>query len=103
MIFLLSKNVCKLKKQKQFWTEILHFPSLVSELSLFLLLMTCIFQIEEEIAAVALIRLARKYPGQITLVATGPLTNLALAARLDHEFPQLLHSVVIMGGNIYGK
>ncbi|XP_072043288.1 inosine-uridine preferring nucleoside hydrolase-like [Amphiura filiformis] len=41
--------------------------------------------------------------GSITLVATGPLTNLALAARLDHEFPQLLESVVIMGGNIYGK
>ena len=47
-----------------------------------------------------LVRLARERPGQLTVLATGPLTNLAAAALLDPELPQLLHSVVIMGGAV---
>lgn len=46
----------------------------------------------------AIIDLAREHPGQITLVAVGPLTNLALALRADPEVATLLKAVVIMGG-----
>ena len=38
---------------------------------------------EEEHAAAALVRLARERPGELTLVAMAPLTNIALALRLD--------------------
>jgi inosine-uridine nucleoside N-ribohydrolase len=46
----------------------------------------------------AIIDLARENPGQVTLVAVGPLTNLALALRADPEVATLLKAVVIMGG-----
>jgi inosine-uridine nucleoside N-ribohydrolase len=41
-----------------------------------------------------------RYPGQITLVALGPLTNLA---RLERRYPKILHrlaSLVVMGGAV---
>jgi purine nucleosidase len=41
---------------------------------------------------------SRRVPGQLVLVATGPLTNVALALRLDPELPRLLRRLVIMGG-----
>lgn len=47
-------------------------------------------QITSEPAAMQLVRLARERPGQLTVLATGPLTNLAAAALLDPELPQLL-------------
>lgn len=46
----------------------------------------------------AIIRLARQRPGQITLVAVGPLTNLAIALNVEPRLPDLLKSVVLMGG-----
>ena len=36
-------------------------------------------------------------PG-LDILAIGPLTNLALAARLDHSFPATVRSLFIMGG-----
>jgi purine nucleosidase len=42
---------------------------------------------------------ARRRPGAITLVATGPLTNVALAVQLDPELPRLLRRLVVMGGS----
>ena len=51
-----------------------------------------------EHAAVFMTRMARKYPGEISIVATGPLTNLALAIRLDPEFPRLVKEVFFVGG-----
>ena len=53
-----------------------------------------------EIAANFLIRMVHKYPGQITIVACGPLTNLALAQRLDPEFASLAGELVYMGGSL---
>ncbi|MEU7764950.1 nucleoside hydrolase [Nocardia sp. NPDC049190] len=42
--------------------------------------------------------LARAHPGEIVGLCTGPLTNLALALRIEPELPLLLHRLVIMGG-----
>lgn len=45
-----------------------------------------------------LIATLREAPGEVTLVATAPLTNLALAVRLEPRLPQLVRQVIIMGG-----
>jgi purine nucleosidase len=38
-------------------------------------------------------------PGQVTLVATGPLTNVALAVRREPRLPEWVRDFVIMGGS----
>ncbi|KAM4704643.1 nucleoside hydrolase-like [Rhinophrynus dorsalis] len=59
--------------------------------------------IQKEHAINAMKRITSEYPGQVTLVATGPLTNLALAVRMDPTFPQKLKSLYIMGGNMESR
>lgn len=49
-------------------------------------------------AAEAWVRAAHAHPGELIGVATGPLTNLALALRADPSLPRLLRRLVIMGG-----
>jgi purine nucleosidase len=51
-----------------------------------------------ESAAEQLVRLARRHPGELTLLALGPLTNIAVALLLEPELPHLLRSVIVMGG-----
>jgi purine nucleosidase len=46
----------------------------------------------------ALILLARLRPRELTLVTLGPLTNLAIALNVEPNLPELLKSVVVMGG-----
>ena len=46
----------------------------------------------------AIVRLANARPGEITLIALGPLTNLAIALNVEPRLPELLKSVVLMGG-----
>lgn len=46
----------------------------------------------------AIIRLAKSRPGEISLVCTGPLTNLAIALNVEPDLPKLLKQVVVMGG-----
>lgn len=58
--------------------------------------------VEAEAAALALLRLARERPGELTLVALAPLTNLALALRLDPALPQRVRRLVVMGGAVTG-
>ena len=41
--------------------------------------------------------------GELTLLALGPLTNIALAVKLDPSFGHNLSNVVIMGGNYGGN
>jgi purine nucleosidase len=43
----------------------------------------------------------RKHPGQITLVAIGPETNLGAAIEKDAETFRKLKRVVLMGGSVY--
>ena len=43
----------------------------------------------------------RKYPGEITLIAIGPETNLAAAIERDGETFRKLKRVVLMAGSIY--
>jgi len=45
-------------------------------------------------------RMARKYPDEMTLIAIGPLTNLALGLQKDPEGMRKLKAVVIMGGAV---
>jgi inosine-uridine nucleoside N-ribohydrolase len=52
-----------------------------------------------ESAASFLVRKVREFPGQVSIVAAGPLTNLALASRLDPEFSSLAKELVFMGGS----
>lgn len=59
--------------------------------------------LKSEHAVNALIRLIGQYPGEITLVPIGPLTNIALACRLDPTISSKLKNVVIMGGNFEAK
>ncbi len=42
--------------------------------------------------------LVREHPGEIIGLCTGPLTNLALALRIEPRLPQLLGRLVVMGG-----
>ncbi len=58
--------------------------------------------VTDEPAALALLRLTRERPGALTLVALGPLTNLALALRLDPTLPQRVARLVVMGGAVTG-
>lgn len=51
-------------------------------------------------AADFIINAARENPGQITLVAVGPLTNIAEALRREPELPKLVAGLVIMGGTV---
>ena len=49
-------------------------------------------------AALALSAAARAHPRELVVVCIGPLTNIALAARLDPRLPSLVKRVVVMGG-----
>ena len=46
-----------------------------------------------------LIRKVREFPGEVTILSAGPLTNIALAARLDPQFTSLAKEYVFMGGS----
>jgi len=52
----------------------------------------------QESAALFLIRQVHAHPHQVTIVAAGPLTNLALAIRIDPTFASTARQLVFMGG-----
>ncbi|CAE5956637.1 unnamed protein product [Arabidopsis arenosa] len=45
-----------------------------------------------------LVEQAKLYPGEITVVALGPLTNIALAIQLDPDFSKNVGQIVLLGG-----
>ncbi|WP_329363135.1 nucleoside hydrolase [Streptomyces sp. NBC_00669] len=51
-----------------------------------------------EDAVSALLRLSRRFEGELTVVATGPLTNVAAALVLDPGFARRVRALVFMGG-----
>jgi purine nucleosidase len=52
----------------------------------------------DETAAEFLVRQARLHPGEISLIANGPLTNVALACALDPAFAGNLRELMICAG-----
>jgi purine nucleosidase len=50
-------------------------------------------------ATEAWVRAARAHPGELIGLVTGPMTNLALALRVEPALPSLLRRLVIMGGS----
>uniref|UniRef100_A0A0N5AAW8 IU_nuc_hydro domain-containing protein n=1 Tax=Syphacia muris TaxID=451379 RepID=A0A0N5AAW8_9BILA len=52
-------------------------------------------------ASLALTKLFQQYD-DVTLVCLGPLTNIALALKLDKDFASRPKEIYIMGGNLYG-
>ncbi|MGV1107100.1 nucleoside hydrolase [Xanthomonas translucens] len=59
-----------------------------------------VVQVASEPAALFMIRKVREFPGEVSIVATGPLTNLALAQRLDPQVASLARELVYMGGSL---
>ncbi|KAI8481898.1 hypothetical protein Bbelb_403430 [Branchiostoma belcheri] len=57
---------------------------------------------QTEHAVLTLIRMSKAFPNQITLIALGPLTNVALARRMDPDISSRFKEIIIMGGNIRG-
>jgi inosine-uridine nucleoside N-ribohydrolase len=53
-------------------------------------------------AADFIVEQAKKYPGEVTILAVGPLQNLADALRKEPDLPKLVKRVVLMGGCVYG-
>jgi uridine nucleosidase len=53
----------------------------------------------DQTAAQFIIDQVMRQPGEVTLVPVGPLTNIALALRLEPRIAQNVREVVLMGGN----
>jgi inosine-uridine nucleoside N-ribohydrolase len=54
-----------------------------------------------ETAAGFIVRTVHQYPGQVVIWAGGPLTNIALALRLDPQVATLAKELVLMGSGMY--
>ncbi len=54
----------------------------------------------DEDAAHFMVRMVHKYPHQVTIWGAGPMTNIAMAIRLDPDFPKLAQELVLMGGSV---
>jgi inosine-uridine nucleoside N-ribohydrolase len=53
-------------------------------------------------AAVEMARLVADNPGEITILALGPLTNVATAIRLEPTFVKRVKRIILMGGVVRG-
>ncbi len=49
-------------------------------------------------AAEMIVRIVNAHPGEVTIAAVGPLTNLAHAMLLDPDLPQKVQRIAVMGG-----
>jgi inosine-uridine nucleoside N-ribohydrolase len=57
-------------------------------------------QADPRSSAQFIVDMARAHPGEITLVAVGPLGNLSLALQLEPQLPNLVREVIVMGGTV---
>ncbi|XP_024024622.1 probable uridine nucleosidase 2 [Morus notabilis] len=55
----------------------------------------------QQSAPAFLVEQASLYPGQLTVVALGPLTNIALAIQLDPAFAKNVGQIVVLGGAFF--
>lgn len=55
----------------------------------------------EKSASEFLVDKVSEYPGEVTILALGPLTNLALAVKRDSSFASKVKRVVILGGAFF--
>lgn len=55
----------------------------------------------EKSASEFLVDKVSEYPGDVTVLALGPLTNLALAIKRDASFPSKVKRIVILGGAFF--
>tara|TARA_Y100001970_G_scaffold264603_1_gene351380 strand:+ start:581 stop:1525 length:945 start_codon:yes stop_codon:yes gene_type:complete len=55
----------------------------------------------KESAVEMILRLSREYSGQISILTTAPLTNLAEAINLDSGLTKRINRLVIMGGGVF--
>lgn len=60
-------------------------------------------QAEAEHAALAMIRLSHAHAGRLVVCMLGPLTNLAVALKLDPTLPTRIGRIVVMGGAVTGQ
>jgi purine nucleosidase len=58
---------------------------------------------EDEHAALAILRASHEHAGKLVLVALAPLTNVALALKLDPTLPRRVARFVVMGGAVNGR
>lgn len=57
-------------------------------------------RLDPRASAQFIVDMARAHPGEITLVAVGPLGNLSLALLMEPQLPVLLRAVIVMGGTV---
>ena len=50
-----------------------------------------------------LVRVVRQFPHEVTIYEGAPMTNLALAISLDHEFASIARDLIFMGGSLSPK
>ena len=58
---------------------------------------------QSEHAALAILRASREHAGKLVLVALAPLTNVALALKLDPTLPERVAKFIVMGGAVTGR
>ena len=54
----------------------------------------------DEDAAHFIVRQVRAHPGEITIYAAGPLTNIALAIAIEPRLAEMTRGLVVMGGSL---
>uniref|UniRef100_A0A3Q4BI40 Inosine/uridine-preferring nucleoside hydrolase domain-containing protein n=1 Tax=Mola mola TaxID=94237 RepID=A0A3Q4BI40_MOLML len=59
--------------------------------------------VQKEKGVLAMLKIVNQHPEEVTLVATAPLTNLAVAVQLDPLISKKLKALYIMGGNIESR
>lgn len=59
--------------------------------------------VQDTVAAQAIVEAAWVYGRELTIVALGPLTNVAVALALEPRLPELIGRLVVMGGSPAGQ
>lgn len=54
--------------------------------------------LDEHFAPDLMVELVNRYPGEITILASGPLTNVALAVMKDSQFAAKVKQLILIGG-----